>query len=120
MTRKRFSRICRAARFKESFIKELVKAIQDNGCSYAEVFLFLKPVIAETCFLHNIPAPRELRPYVIGSLVMAFPFRNTVAMLLLSIFVCSYVSLPAYRVPAIFLTQKLAWFQIHAGFFSEP
>ena len=26
---------------------------------------------------------------------MAFPFLNTVAMLLLSIFVCSYVSLPA-------------------------
>lgn len=66
MTRKRFSRICRAARFKESFIKELVKAIQDNGCSYAETFCFLKPVIAETCFLHNIPAPKELRPYVIG------------------------------------------------------
>lgn len=66
MTRKRFSRICRAARFKESFIKELVKAIQDNGCSYTETFRFLKPVIAETCFLHNIPAPKELRPYVIS------------------------------------------------------
>ena len=34
------------------------------------------------------------------------PFLNTVAMLLLSIFVCSYVSLPAYRVPAIFPKQK--------------
>lgn len=66
MTRKRFSRICRAARFKESFVKELVKAIQDNGCSYAETFCFLKPVIAETYFLHNIPAPKELRPYVIS------------------------------------------------------
>ena len=32
----------------------------------------------------------------------------------------SCVRLLAYRVPAIFLTQKPAWFQIHAGFFSEP
>lgn len=27
---------------------------------------FLKPVIAGTCFLYNIPAPKELRPYVIS------------------------------------------------------
>ena len=66
MTRKRFSRICRAARFKESSIKEFVKAIQDNGCSYAEALCFLKPAIAETCFLYNIPAPKEFRPYVIS------------------------------------------------------
>ena len=51
---------------------------------------------------------------------MAFPFLNTVAMLLLSIFVCSYVSLLAYRVPAIFLTQKPAWFRIYADFLCEP
>lgn len=66
MTRKRFSRICRAARFKESSIKEFVKAIQDNGYSYAEALCFLKPTIAETCFFYNIPAPKELRPYVIS------------------------------------------------------
>lgn len=64
MTRKRFSRICRAARFKS--IKELVKAIQDNDYAYAEALCFLKPIIAETCFLYNIPAPKELRPYVIS------------------------------------------------------
>ena len=66
MTRKRFSRICRAARFKESSIKEFVKAIQDNGYAYTEALCFLKPVIAGTCFLYNIPAPKELRPYVIS------------------------------------------------------
>lgn len=66
MTRKRFSRICRAARFKESSIKEFVKAIQDNGYSYAEALCFLKPTIAETCFFYNIPAPKELQPYVIS------------------------------------------------------
>ena len=52
---------------------------------------------------------------------MAFPFRNTVAMLLLSIFsVGSCVRLLAYRVPAIFLTQKPAWFRIYADFLCEP
>ena len=52
---------------------------------------------------------------------MAFPFRNVVAMFLLSIFsVGSCVRLLAYRVPAIFLTQKPAWFRIYADFLCEP
>lgn len=59
MTRKRFSRICRAARFKESSIKEFVKAIQDNGYSYAEALCFLKPTIAETCFFITSLLPKN-------------------------------------------------------------
>ena len=48
-------------------------------------------------------------------------FSECRGMFLLSIFsVGSCVRLLAYRVPAIFLTQKPAWFRIYADFLCEP
>ena len=66
MTRKRFVKVCCAARLKESVIKALVKAIQDHGYSYAKVLSSLKPIVTETCVFCNTPAPKEFRHYVIG------------------------------------------------------